>query len=175
MLLGQSHAPVATPVRNIPNGPKTGLDALEKTKISYLLGIKLQILWSSSLHSIHYADYALPAHGYGNSQCKNKISYFWVTPVYTIIHLKVKFTLEQARRSKGGVERYSSTLSLTSALDGGGWSMSPPAGLPPGKTRYPLYRGLGGPQGQSGQVWKISPPPGFDPQTVQSIASRYTD
>jgi hypothetical protein len=32
--------------------------------------------------------------------------------------------------------------------------------LPPGKTRYPLYRRLGVPQGRSGQVWKISPPPG---------------
>jgi len=29
--------------------------------------------------------------------------------------------------------------------------------LPPGKTRYPLYRRLGGPQGRSGQVRKISP------------------
>ena len=47
--------------------------------------------------------------------------------------------------------------------------------LPPGKTRYPLYGGLGGPQGRSGQVRKISPPPGFDPRSVQPIASRYTD
>jgi hypothetical protein len=42
-------------------------------------------------------------------------------------------------------------------------------------TRYSLYRRLDGPQGQSGQVWKISPPPGFDPRTVQPVASRYTD
>jgi hypothetical protein len=27
-----------------------------------------------------------------------------------------------------------------------------PAALPPGKTRYPLYRRLGGPQGRSGRV-----------------------
>jgi hypothetical protein len=47
--------------------------------------------------------------------------------------------------------------------------------LPPGKTRYPLYRRLGGPQGRSGQVRKISPPPGFDPWTVQPVVSRYTD
>ena len=47
--------------------------------------------------------------------------------------------------------------------------------LPPGKTRYPLYRRLGGPQGRSGQVRKISPPPGFDPRTVQPKTSRYTD
>ena len=32
------------------------------------------------------------------------------------------------------------------------------ATLPEGKTRYPLYRRLGGPQGWSGQVWKISLP-----------------
>ena len=44
-----------------------------------------------------------------------------------------------------------------------------------GKTRYPLYRRLGGPQGRSGQVRNISPPPGFDPRTVQPVASRYTD
>jgi len=35
--------------------------------------------------------------------------------------------------------------------------------LYPGKeTPYPLYRRLGGPQSWSGQVRKISPPPGFD-------------
>ena len=46
----------------------------------------------------------------------------------------------------------------------------------PGKTRYPLYRKLGGHQGRSGQVRKISPPPpGFDPRTVHPVASRYTD
>ena len=69
---------------------------------------------------------------------------------------------------------YSSTLPSTSALDVGGQRHAP-AALPPGKTRYPLYRRLGGPQGRSGQVRKISPPPGFDPRTAQPVASRYTD
>jgi hypothetical protein len=50
-----------------------------------------------------------------------------------------------------------------------------PAALPPGKTRYPLYRRLGGPKGQSGRVRKISHSPEFDPSTVQPAASRYTD
>ena len=50
-----------------------------------------------------------------------------------------------------------------------------PTALPPWKTRYPLYRRLGGPQGRSVQVRKISPPLGFDPQNVQPVASRYTD
>ena len=49
------------------------------------------------------------------------------------------------------------------------------AALPPGKTRYPLYRRLGGPQSQSGRVRKISPPSGLDPRAVQPVASRYTD
>jgi len=71
---------------------------------------------------------------------------------------------------------YSSTLFLTSALEGGEGSASHPGRtLLPGKTWYPLYRRLGGPQGWSGQVWKISPPPGFDPRTVQPVGSRYTD
>ena len=39
----------------------------------------------------------------------------------------------------------------------------------------PFYMRLAGPQGRSGRVRKISPPPGFYPLTVQSIASRYTD
>jgi hypothetical protein len=50
-----------------------------------------------------------------------------------------------------------------------------PAAFHPGKTRYPLYRRLGGHQGRSGRVWKNSPPPGFDPRTVQPVASLYTD
>ena len=62
------------------------------------------------------------------------------------------------------------------ALEGGEGSASQLGrSLPPGKTRYPLYRRLGGPQGRSGQVRKISPPPRFDPRTVQPVASRYTD
>ena len=65
---------------------------------------------------------------------------------------------------------------MTTGLEGGEGSASYPGrSLPPRKTRYPLYRRLGGPQGRSGQVRKISPPPGFDPRTVQLIASRYTD
>ena len=73
-----------------------------------------------------------------------------------------------------GESRYSSTLSLTSALDGVDGQRHAPAALPPGMTRYALYRKLGRPQGRSGQVLKISPALGFDPRTVQLVASRYT-
>jgi hypothetical protein len=50
---------------------------------------------------------------------------------------KVKFTLEQATKARGGlgVERYSSTLSLTTALDGVGGRGHASSALPPGKTR----------------------------------------
>jgi hypothetical protein len=42
-----------------------------------------------------------------------------------------------------GEQRYSSTLSLTSALDEVGGQRHAPAALPLGKTWYPLYRRLG--------------------------------
>ena len=38
-----------------------------------------------------------------------------------------------------------------------------------------FYRRLRGTLGWSGRVWKISPPPGFDPLTLHPVASRYTD
>jgi hypothetical protein len=78
-------------------------------------------------------------------------------------------------RKPRGEYGYSFTLSLTSAIDGVGGQRHAAAASPPGKTRYPLYRRLGGPQGRSGRVRKISPPPGLDPRTVQPVAIRYTD
>jgi hypothetical protein len=50
-----------------------------------------------------------------------------------------------------------------------------PTALPPGKTPYPLYRRLGRPQSLSGMVQKVLPSLAFDPRTVQSVASRYSD
>ena len=52
---------------------------------------------------------------------------------------------------------------MTTTLEGREGSASRPScSLPPAKTRYPLYRRLGGLQGRSGQVQKISPTPGLD-------------
>jgi len=63
---------------------------------------------------------------------------------------------------------------MTTALEGGEGSASRPGrSLPPRKTRYPLYRRPGGTYGRSGQVRKISLTPGFDPRTVQPLASHY--
>ena len=74
-----------------------------------------------------------------------------------------------------GEQMYSSTLPLTSALDGVGGQHHAPAGLHPGKTRYLSYRRLGGPHGWSELLWKISPSQRFDTRTVQPVTSRYTD
>jgi hypothetical protein len=89
-----------------------------------------------------------------------------------------KFHSRTGHIGSEGKNKYSSTLYLTSALDGVDGQSHVPAALappPPGKTRYPLYRSLGGPQGRTGRVRKISPPPGFDPWTVLPVASCYTD
>jgi hypothetical protein len=49
------------------------------------------------------------------------------------------------------------------------------AALIPGKSRYPLYRGCEFTKSGLEGCGKISPLPGFDPCTVQPVASRYTD
>jgi len=70
---------------------------------------------------------------------------------------------------------YSYTLPLTSALDGmGGHRHAPATFPPPRKTRHPLYRTLGGSQGQSGRVRKIPPPQRIDLRSVQPQVTRYT-
>jgi hypothetical protein len=46
--------------------------------------------------------------------------------------------------------------------------------LLPGKTWYPLYRRLGGPQGRSGQAENLVLT-GTRSRTVQPVVSRYTD
>ena len=47
---------------------------------------------------------------------------------------------------------------MTAALEGGEWSAARPGRtLPPGKTRYPVYRRLGGPQGRSGRAENLVP------------------
>jgi hypothetical protein len=61
--------------------------------------------------------------------------------------------------TSGRVEVYLSPLMCT-ALESGEGSASPNGHfLPPGKTRYPLYRRLGGPKGRCEQVRNISPSP----------------
>ena len=64
---------------------------------------------------------------------------------------------------------------MTAALEGGEWSAARPGRtLPPGKSRYPFYRRLVGPQGRSGRAEDLVPT-GIRSRTVQPVVSRYTD
>jgi len=64
---------------------------------------------------------------------------------------------------------------MTAALEGGELSAARPGRtLPPGKSRYTLYRRLGGTQGRSGRAENLVPT-GIRSRTVQPVVSRYTD
>ena len=64
---------------------------------------------------------------------------------------------------------------MTAELEGGEWSAARPGRtLPPGKTRYPFYRKLCGPQGRSGRAENLVPT-GIRSRTVHPVVSRYTD
>jgi hypothetical protein len=110
---------------------------------------------------------------FANARIKNESS-------FTACKVNSKFQSITRHNGPEGEYRYSSTLSLTSALDGSGWSTPHPGCLtsplaPQKKTWYPLYRRLGGSKGRSGRVRKFSLTPRFDPRTIQPVASRYTD
>ena len=96
-------------------------------------------------------------------------------PVEVKVKVKVKFSLEQATKARSGSRCIAVLFLQPWRWMGVGGQLHAPAALPPEKTRYPLCRRLGGPQGRSGRVQKISPLSGFDPWTVQPLASRYTD
>jgi hypothetical protein len=77
-------------------------------------------------------------------------------------------------KPRGGVELQLYSF-VTSALVEDGWSASRPGSFTPGKDLVPIVQEAGWAPGWSGRVRKISLPPGFDPRTVQPMASRYTD
>ena len=64
---------------------------------------------------------------------------------------------------------------MTAALERVEWSAArPDRTLRPGKTRYQLYKRLGGPQGRYGRTENLVPT-GIRSRTVQPVVSRYTD
>ena len=108
---------------------------------------------------------------------KNKLQPGWwlswsrYEPFASAIKIKVKVNHEGPE----GEQMYVSTLPSTSALD---WvwvvNATPRSLYPREKTRYPLYRKLGGPQGRSGRVRKILPPIGIrSPDRPASSESLY--
>ena len=92
--------------------------------------------------------------------------------------IKVRFILEQAMKTQRLRSRYSSTLSLTSALVVVGGQRHTPAVLPSWKTRYPMYTRWSGLQSCSGRVRKISPHwdsiPGRPPRSESLCRLSYT-
>jgi len=103
-------------------------------------------------------------------------------PIATPPIIKVKCTLVQALRLCTGRTAHRGSRGIALLFhdqrhekSGEGSASRPGRSLSQEKTRYPLYRRLGGSQGRSRQVRKISPPPGFDPQTIQPVTSRCTD
>ena len=101
--------------------------------------------------------------------------------IYIYIYIKVKCILVQALRLCTGRTAHTGSRGIAlpfldhDTRGGRGVSITPRPLFTPGKDPVPIVQKLGGPQGRSGQVRKISPPPGFDPRTVQSVANRYTD
>jgi hypothetical protein len=87
--------------------------------------------------------------------------------------VNVTLTLEEAVMAQKGNWGTAVLYSLGVWL---GWKVNATPRLRYARERDPVlfYTRLCGPQGRSGRVRKISPPPGFDPWTIQPVASRYT-
>ena len=100
--------------------------------------------------------------------------YKYVPPISHKVNDRDKGFPISGHEGQEGKQRYKSTLSLTSAIDEGGWSKRPPQ---PGllnlkrDTRYPLYRARFGSHGKSVRVQETSLLQGFDPRTVQPVPS----
>jgi hypothetical protein len=101
-----------------------------------------------------------------------------VSVTYSMRNDKAQCKVQPATGHEGpdGEQRYISTLSLTSTLDGCGWSAQRAGRFNPKQgTRVNIAQRADFAPGQSGRVRKMSPPPGFDTQITQSIPTRYTD
>jgi hypothetical protein len=70
---------------------------------------------------------------------------------------------------------YSTTLSLTSALDGSGWSTPRLGRFAPGEDPLPVVQEAGQDPRPLWTGAENLAPPVFDPRTVQPVAICYTD
>jgi hypothetical protein len=84
------------------------------------------------------------------AQCFNRLWASMAAYGVSFTFIAAYYTEVNPRKGPEGEQRYSSTLSLTSVVEGVVVQRSAPAALPPGQTRYPLHRRLGGPQGR---IW----------------------
>ena len=91
--------------------------------------------------------------------------------ILVLCRIKGKIHTITCHEDPGGEQMRSSTLSLTSALDGEGMLNAKPLPLYP---QEHTVRITVGPHGISGRARKISPQPEFDPWSVQDVATRHT-
>ena len=105
----------------------------------------------------------------------------WAHPILHISTIRVKnkrVNVKWSRYRPGVAQRVGRDIALPfhdRSTRRGEWSAARPGRtLPPGKTRYPFYRRLGGPQGWSGRAENLFPT-GIRSRTVQLVISRYTD
>jgi len=94
--------------------------------------------------------------------------------IYIYIYIYIKW----CRYRPGVAQRVGRGIALLfhDCGTGRGWvvSSTPRPHFIPGKTRYPFYRRLGGPQGRSGLAENLVPT-GIRSRTVRHVVSRYTD
>ena len=90
------------------------------------------------------------------------------------VHLEHMLRAQKKNRTDGGSKGIDLPFLDHGTRRGEGSALCPGRSLPPAKTWYPLYRRLDGSQGRFGRTENLALL-GFDPWTVQSIVSRYTD
>ena len=88
--------------------------------------------------------------------------------------MKAKINPKQAMKALRGVDAYPYSF-FKLGFRGVGDQSNATSALPMEKSECPLITKPDRPQGQFGRVLNISPPQGFDPRTVQPVASRYID
>jgi hypothetical protein len=105
----------------------------------------------------------------------NKI-YIILTLRQFFVLLCEKFSLEQATKAQIGSRAIALLFLRPRRKMVVGDQRHAPAALPPGKRPSThCTGGWVGPRTGLDRCWKSRPPPGFDPQTVHPVASRYTD
>jgi len=95
--------------------------------------------------------------------------------IFLTFYNKVDFILEQATKAQRGSKGLTLLFLWPRRLLGWVVSATPRRFTPGKETLYPLYKRLGVPQGRSGRLRNISPPPKFHPRIFQAVASRYAD
>ena len=119
--------------------------------------------WSfATVHDtfVHYSLRSTTTLTFKLCRCKQ-----WTLNRYTWIRVTGKVHPKRDHEGPQKKLSYNSTLFLTSAVVGGGWSTQRPDRFTPWEgTRYPLYSRLGGPQRRYKRERIISPSPDRQPR-----------